>query len=70
MSLVQNWIRNGVNLEDFMVLFSGDYKGQHFDSPSPPSRFFSANFSANVSNRIEETCGRNAVFNDLPPAVP
>lgn len=39
-SRVLDWIRNGVEIEQFFSPFRGNFKGQSFNSERPPKRFF------------------------------
>ena len=37
---VLSWISNGVDIADFFSHFKGNFKGQSYDCPLPPKRFF------------------------------
>lgn len=37
---VLNWIKNGVNIEDFFKHFKGNFRGESFNSNTPPKKHF------------------------------
>ncbi|XP_064647465.1 uncharacterized protein LOC135500149 [Lineus longissimus] len=39
-SQVLSWLTDGVNVDDFFRPFKGNFKGESFDSDTPPSRYY------------------------------
>lgn len=56
---VLGWIKDGVDLYEFMVPFKGTYGGRQYDSPEPPGRIFKNNkscegFTQFIADTLEE----------------
>ena len=63
---VLNWIKNGVDIYDFLQPFKGSFKGENFNHDVPPSRQFDNNascrgFESFVNDTIAEGLASGAI---------